>query len=122
MQAWWNKASSLVAGRHHLTLSVSDYEAYLVIFDCRTWRYSNSRCTVASKHIGKLFCRWCGRAIEGFEERLARWILTCHDRRQSDHMPLTHEFLGQMLGAPRTTVTLAAGMLQSPLNELLLSM
>jgi hypothetical protein len=26
-------------------------------------------------------------------------------------MPLTHEFLGQMLGAPRTTVTLAAGML-----------
>jgi Crp-like helix-turn-helix protein len=26
-------------------------------------------------------------------------------------MPLTHEFLSQMLGAPRTTVTLAAGML-----------
>jgi len=26
-------------------------------------------------------------------------------------MPLTHEFLAQMLGAPRTTVTLAAGML-----------
>jgi hypothetical protein len=26
-------------------------------------------------------------------------------------MPLTHEFLGQMLGAPRTTVTLAAGIL-----------
>jgi CRP-like cAMP-binding protein len=44
-------------------------------------------------------------------ERLARWILTCHDRIQSDRMPLTHEFLGQMLGTPRTTVTLAAGML-----------
>ena len=26
-------------------------------------------------------------------------------------MPLTHEFLAQMLGTPRTTVTLAAGML-----------
>jgi hypothetical protein len=26
-------------------------------------------------------------------------------------MPLTHEFLGQMLGAPRSTVTLAAGTL-----------
>jgi CRP-like cAMP-binding protein len=53
----------------------------------------------------------CNR-VHPIKERLARWILTCHDRLQSDHMPLTHEFLGQMLGAPRTTVTLAAGMLQ----------
>jgi CRP-like cAMP-binding protein len=52
----------------------------------------------------------CNR-LHNISERLARWILTCHDRIQSDHMPLTHEFLGQMLGAPRTTVTLAAGML-----------
>jgi CRP-like cAMP-binding protein len=52
----------------------------------------------------------CNRLHE-ISDRLARWILTCHDRVQSDRMPLTHEFLGQMLGAPRTTVTLAAGML-----------
>ena len=52
----------------------------------------------------------CNR-LHTISERLARWILTCHDRIQSDNMPLTHEFLGQMLGAPRTTVTLAAGML-----------
>ena len=52
----------------------------------------------------------CNR-LHSISERLARWLLTCHDRIQSDHMPLTHEFLGQMLGAPRTTVTLAAGML-----------
>lgn len=52
----------------------------------------------------------CNR-LHAIGERLARWILTCHDRVQSDRMPLTHEFLGQMLGAPRTTVTLAAGML-----------
>jgi CRP-like cAMP-binding protein len=45
-------------------------------------------------------------------ERLSRWLLTCHDRVQMDRMPLTQEFLGQMLGAPRTTVTLAAKMLQ----------
>ena len=44
-------------------------------------------------------------------ERLARWILTCYDRVQTDRMPLTHEFLAQMLGTPRSTVTLAAGML-----------
>jgi CRP-like cAMP-binding protein len=52
----------------------------------------------------------CNR-LHSIGERLARWILTCHDRVQSDRMPLTHEFLGQMLGAPRTTVTLAAGLL-----------
>ena len=52
----------------------------------------------------------CNR-LHTISERLARWILTCHDRVQVDHIPLTHEFLSQMLGAPRTTVTLAAGML-----------
>jgi CRP-like cAMP-binding protein len=52
----------------------------------------------------------CNR-LHKIAERLARWVLTCHDRVQSDRMPLTHEFLGQMLGAPRTTVTLAAQML-----------
>jgi CRP-like cAMP-binding protein len=53
----------------------------------------------------------CNR-LHTIGERLSRWLLTCHDRVQSDRMPLTHEFLSQMLGAPRTTVTLAAGMLQ----------
>jgi len=52
----------------------------------------------------------CNR-LHTINERLSRWILTCHDRVQFDRMPLTHEFLGQMLGAPRSTVTLAAGML-----------
>jgi CRP-like cAMP-binding protein len=52
----------------------------------------------------------CNR-LHTIGERLSRWLLTCHDRVQSDRMPLTHEFLSQMLGAPRTTVTLAAGIL-----------
>jgi CRP-like cAMP-binding protein len=53
----------------------------------------------------------CNR-LHNIEERLARWLLTCRDRVQSDWLPLTHEILAQMLGAPRTTVTLAAGLLQ----------
>lgn len=52
----------------------------------------------------------CNRQ-HGIEERLARWLLTCRDRMESDRLMLTHDFLGQMLGAPRTTVTLAAGLL-----------
>jgi CRP-like cAMP-binding protein len=53
----------------------------------------------------------CNR-VHPIAERLARWLLTCHDRVQSDGMPLTHEFLGAMLGTPRTTVTMAARSLQ----------
>src|SRR5664279_548505 len=52
----------------------------------------------------------CNR-LHNIEERLARWLLSCHDRMGSDQLRLTHDFLGQMLGAPRTTVTLAAGLL-----------
>ncbi len=52
----------------------------------------------------------CNR-LHNIEERLARWLLTCRDRVESDNLHLTHEFLSQMLGAPRTTVTLAAGLL-----------
>jgi CRP-like cAMP-binding protein len=52
----------------------------------------------------------CNR-LHNIEERLARWLLTCRDRMESDQLLLTHDFLGQMLGAPRTTVTLAAGLL-----------
>jgi CRP-like cAMP-binding protein len=46
------------------------------------------------------------------EERLARWLLMAHDRAGSDTMTMTQEFLADMLGTRRTTVTLVAGSLQ----------
>ena len=46
------------------------------------------------------------------EERLARWLLMTHDRLEDDDMPLTHEFLGIMLGTRRPGVTLAVQMLE----------
>jgi CRP-like cAMP-binding protein len=52
----------------------------------------------------------CNR-LHNIEERLARWLLSCRDRMRTDQLRLTQDFLGQMLGAPRTTVTLAAGLL-----------
>jgi CRP-like cAMP-binding protein len=53
----------------------------------------------------------CNRLHE-VQERCARWLLQTHDRVLSDSFPLTHEFLSQMLGVHRPTVTVAAGILQ----------
>jgi CRP-like cAMP-binding protein len=53
----------------------------------------------------------CNRLHE-IHERLARWLLMCQDRVESDVLFLTHEFLAEMLGTGRPTVTLAAGALQ----------
>ena len=53
----------------------------------------------------------CNRLHE-VDERLARWLLMCQDRIESNRVPLTQEFLAQMLGTRRASVTVAAGMLQ----------
>ena len=51
-------------------------------------------------------------AVHSAEARFARWLLQVQDRIDSDSLPLTQEFLSQMLGIRRTTVTLVARALQ----------
>lgn len=53
----------------------------------------------------------CNR-LHSMEQRCARWLLLCHDRMRSDEFLLTHEFLSEMLGVRRASVTVAAGHLQ----------
>jgi CRP-like cAMP-binding protein len=47
------------------------------------------------------------------EERLSRWLLMCHDRVNSDELELTQEFIAEMLGTRRATVSVAAMVLQT---------
>ena len=53
----------------------------------------------------------CNRMHE-VEGRLSRWLLTSADRLESEELNLTQEFLAQMLGVQRSTVTVAASALQ----------
>ncbi|MGI4827305.1 MAG: Crp/Fnr family transcriptional regulator [Janthinobacterium lividum] len=53
----------------------------------------------------------CNRLHE-IEERLARWLLMVADRTGELQMELTQEFLGEMLGTRRSSVTIAASSLQ----------
>ena len=46
------------------------------------------------------------------QERCARWLLETHDRAGSDSFELTQEFLSDMLGVRRPSVTVAARTLQ----------
>jgi CRP-like cAMP-binding protein len=51
-------------------------------------------------------------AIHDGSSRLCRWLLQCADRIGSEQLLLTQEFLAEMLGVRRTTVTLLAQELQ----------
>jgi CRP-like cAMP-binding protein len=46
-------------------------------------------------------------------QRLARWLLTMHDRIESNELEMPHKSIAAMLGARRVGVTTAAGALQA---------
>lgn len=65
-------------------------------------------------------------AHQRIESRLARWLLMCHDRVEGDEIRLTHEFIGMMIAAERSGVTVAlhilegAGMIRSTRGRVLI--
>ncbi|MCZ7486150.1 Crp/Fnr family transcriptional regulator [Rhizobium rhizogenes] len=52
-------------------------------------------------------------AIQPVTERLARWLLLCHDRVEGNQLQLTHDFLSTMLAVRRASVTDALHVLES---------
>lgn len=77
-----------------------------------------------SPHIRDLFCRYSDallaqvmqsvacNAFHPLEARCCRWLLTAQDRAAGDDIPLTQEYLAEMLGVQRTTVSAVAKALQ----------
>ena len=55
------------------------------------------------------------------EERLARWLLSVQDCVLQDELPLTQEFIANMLGIRRSGVTVAAGNITTSGNDFLYS-
>jgi len=53
----------------------------------------------------------CNR-LHTIDERLSRWLLSVQDCLEADELPLTQEFISQMLGTRRASVTVSAGNLQ----------
>jgi len=53
----------------------------------------------------------CNR-LHSVEQRLCRWLLLCHDRKNRSDLFMTQELIANMLGGRRESVTVAAGRLQ----------
>ena len=44
-------------------------------------------------------------AVHHIEARFARWLLRARDLAGSDHLPFTQEFLAEMLGVQRSSIS-----------------
>jgi CRP-like cAMP-binding protein len=72
----------------------------------RLTRYAQAQLTSLSRSVA------CNR-LHSAKQRYARWVLTTHDRVGTDEFPVTQDFLAQMLGVTRPTVSLIAQELQA---------
>jgi len=52
-------------------------------------------------------------ALHSVEERTSRWLLMMHDRAEGETLTYTHEFLSNILGVDRKSVSLAAQSMQN---------
>jgi CRP-like cAMP-binding protein len=76
------------------------------IFQHLALRYVQMQLTLSTQNAA------CN-STHNYEQRLARWLLICCDRAQSQHLQMDQEFVSQMLGSTRSTVSIAAGRLKA---------
>jgi CRP-like cAMP-binding protein len=74
-------------------------------FQSLALRYVQAQLLQAAQSVG------CN-AKHDLEQRLARWLLLCADRAHSNVFALSQEFIAEMLGSTRPTISTAAGLLK----------
>jgi CRP-like cAMP-binding protein len=83
----------------------------------RAWEQSAQIRDLVDRHNEALFAHAIQsvacNALHSVEARFCRWLLSCHDRVDNSTISLTQEFLADMLGVQRTTVTVVARALQA---------
>ena len=77
--------------------------------------------TILSRHTGLQGMQVaqtaaCNR-LHDIQQRLSRWLLTTQDRVNLGVLPITHDFIATMMGTDRSTVSLAAAVLQKKGNH-----
>ena len=75
------------------------------LFQSLLLRYVQAQLVQTAQSVG------CN-ARHNTEQRLARWLLICADRAGSNTFMMSHDFLADMLGTTRSTVSMAAGTLR----------
>jgi CRP-like cAMP-binding protein len=76
-----------------------------ILFE-RMTRYAQARLTALSRSVA------CNR-LHSAQQRYARWVLTTQDRAGMDEFPMTQDFLAQMLGVTRPTISIVGQELQA---------
>jgi len=102
-----NRVYTQIAG-HGYTCHVEDAKREFRLgghFQFLALRYVQAQLVQAMQSAG------CN-AKHSFEQRLARWLLICADRAHVDTFKISHEFLADMLGGRRPTISTTAGILK----------
>ena len=107
-RVWLNRGIVQVAG----TASILDVETLREVAE-----HSAAFRNTLMRHEQALFAQAqqsaACNASHGVEARLSRWLLRTRDLTGGANLELTQEFLAQMLGVRRTSVSLVAGTLQN---------
>ena len=76
------------------------------VFHQLALRYVQAQLTISTQNAA------CN-ATHTYEQRLARWLLICSDRARLDRLEMPQEFVSEMLGSTRSTVSIAAAHLKA---------